>query len=564
MIGWAVETLVATTLLMLLVLAIRGPVRARFGPHIAYALWSIPLARMVLPPLPGDWQWSALFAPAVERMRAAEVVAGALDPSALPADLTDRAIPLALAGDGVPIALVPPTLVTDGAPVAALLIALWIVGGIAFLGYHLAAHALFVARLQRSARLRSVVADGTVRVIETDETTGPLAFGIWRKTIAFPSDFGERYDEQERALALAHELGHHARGDLIANWAALAMLALHWFNPVAWRAYRAFRADQELACDALVLAGRPQSLRHAYGRAIVKSAHGGAVSAACHLHTINDLKGRLKMLTKHEPTPRSRVVAGGITLTGIALAGLALTASGTAAAEKMREGVERATGVELAAIDLPSAIAPLAPVAPVQTAAPGPAPVAEPATPQAPDKPASADGEGKQPVKIIRFKKGDNLVLSVDRVLDQKELDRLVAEAKLSREDAERLARMPEIQIPEIREGKCGKGDGMMVQRKDDKAGGKSVTVICTDRIEAMTLNATKLADVAMADANGARVLALRSRTMGLSSAMMGLRHARKSIEMQDSLSADQKREALAGIDQAIREIAQEQQSPEE
>ncbi|MDG5487033.1 M56 family metallopeptidase [Sphingomonas sp. BGYR3] len=556
MIGWAVETLVATTLLMLLVLAIRGPVRARFGPHIAYALWSIPLARMVLPPLPGDWQWSALFAPAVERMRTAEVVAGALDPSALPADLADRAIPLALAGDSVPVALVPPTLVTDGAPVAALMIALWIVGGIAFLGYHLVAHALFVARLQRSARLRSVVADGTVRVIETDETTGPLAFGIWRKTIAFPSDFGERYDEQERALALAHELGHHARGDLIANWAALAMLALHWFNPVAWRAYRAFRADQELACDALVLAGRPQSLRHAYGRAIVKSAHGGAVSAACHLHTINDLKGRLKMLTKHEPTPRSRVVAGGITLTGIALAGLALTASGTAAAKKMREGVERATGVELAAIDLPSAIAPLAPAAPAQTA--------EPATPETPAKPALPEDEAKRTVKVIRVDKGDARVITVDRGLDQQVLDGLVADKKLWRENAEKLARMPEIQIPEIREGKCGKGDGMMVQRTDDKVGGKSVTVICTDRIEAMTLNATRLADVAMADAKGARVLALRSRTMGLSSAMMGLRHARKSIEMQDSLSADQKREALAGIDQAIREIAQEQQSPEE
>ena len=32
------------------------------------------------------------------------------------------------------------------------------------------------------------------------------------------------------------------------------MLALNWFNPVAWLAFRAFRADQELACDAAVAA----------------------------------------------------------------------------------------------------------------------------------------------------------------------------------------------------------------------------------------------------------------------------------------------------------------------
>ena len=50
MTGWAVETLIATTLLMLLVLAIRGPVRKAFGAHITYALWLLPVARLLLPP----------------------------------------------------------------------------------------------------------------------------------------------------------------------------------------------------------------------------------------------------------------------------------------------------------------------------------------------------------------------------------------------------------------------------------------------------------------------------------------------------------------------------------
>ncbi len=37
--SWAIEMIVASTLLMLLVLALRGPVRKAFGPHMAYALW---------------------------------------------------------------------------------------------------------------------------------------------------------------------------------------------------------------------------------------------------------------------------------------------------------------------------------------------------------------------------------------------------------------------------------------------------------------------------------------------------------------------------------------------
>ena len=54
MIAWAIETLVATTLLMLVILAIRGPFRRTFVPGVAYLLWLLPLARMILPPLPAS------------------------------------------------------------------------------------------------------------------------------------------------------------------------------------------------------------------------------------------------------------------------------------------------------------------------------------------------------------------------------------------------------------------------------------------------------------------------------------------------------------------------------
>ncbi|MFX6040888.1 M56 family metallopeptidase, partial [Acinetobacter baumannii] len=64
-----------------------------------------------------------------------------------------------------------------------------------------------------------------VAIIETDAAAGPLAFGIWRRYVAFPADFRERYDADERSLALEHELAHHDGGDLIANWVALAVLA---------------------------------------------------------------------------------------------------------------------------------------------------------------------------------------------------------------------------------------------------------------------------------------------------------------------------------------------------
>ena len=42
----------------------------------------------------------------------------------------------------------------------------------------------------------------------------------------------------DRELAIAHELAHHRGRDLLANMLAQAVLALHWFNPLAWATNR--------------------------------------------------------------------------------------------------------------------------------------------------------------------------------------------------------------------------------------------------------------------------------------------------------------------------------------
>lgn len=501
MIGWAIEMLIATTLLMLLVLAIRGPVRRAFGPQMAYALWLLPVARLLLPAVPEEWRAHSV------------------------------AVPMAAASDVIAYYVVEPISLSSTPAASAAMVssidwifvglALWVAGGLAFLAYHLIAHARHCARLLKAARVDRTVAQGKVRVIETDAVHGPLAFGVLRKYVAFPCDFSERYDEQERDLALAHELGHHIRGDLIANWVALIVLAIHWFNPVAWKAFRAFRADQEMACDALVLAGRAQALRHAYGRAIVKSAHGGAVSAACHLHTINEVKGRLRMLSKtHKNTP-ARLAAGLIGTSALGLAALGLTASGTQAAETIKVKVEKVTGIKLGQ-DVPAPPA-------------APAPQAAPAPNAAPEAPAKPEG----PVKVRTY---TTTFSSDDKPKDGKRVTKIVmvhADGTQTEND------MPDIEairarIPEIRNAKCaGSADKPVVENFEKD--GKKVMIICSDRIEKITVNAEKMA--------------IDARKMGMGSAMMGLRIARRSIESQPDLSPEQRAKALKGIDEAIAEV---------
>ncbi len=524
MIAWMVETCVATTLLMLLVLALRKPVREQFGPNIAYALWLLPVLRLLMPPLPGAWSFTEFLG---GLNYAAEAPATAAS--------TQTIIDQALVQAQMDMAATATTTVTEanvvtvsGPSLLLVIGTIWAAGALGFLLWHIVSHSRFCANLMRKAEVRRTVADGRVRVIETDAATGPLAFGIWRKYVAFPRDFAERYDPVERNLALAHELGHHLRGDLIANWIALVVLALHWFNPVAWRAFRAFRADQELACDALVLSGRAPALRHAYGRAIVKSAHGGAVSAACHLHTVNELKGRLKMLSKHNPKSRARVTTGIAGAAALTLAGLALTASGA--------------GAVMTQADAPTPpAAPEAPAAPAAVAA-----VQAPETPAAPDAPKAPEGSAEKRVhRIVMVERKDK---------DGKEVKTETRVIRM-KGDGKEFVWTGDMDIDiDVKSMKCGgsKDDAVKVETRD---GDKRKVVICTDRIEMRADAAEAKAKGAEALARRAQVFALASADMGKRHAMMGLKMARSSIEAQTELSAEQKAAALKGIDDAIREL---------
>ncbi len=94
----------------------------------------------------------------------------------------------------------------------------------------------------------------------------------WPRMVA-PADYETRFTAPERALIRAHEQTHITRGDPRSNLVIAAGLVLGWFNPLVHLAARCARLDQELACDAAVVARNPQS-RSLYAQTLLK-AHSG-------------------------------------------------------------------------------------------------------------------------------------------------------------------------------------------------------------------------------------------------------------------------------------------------
>ena len=146
----------------------------------------------------------------------------------------------------------------------------------------------------------------------------PAVVGL-RARIVLPADFDTRYSKVERPLVLAHERAHVARRDVWWNAFAALLCVLHWFNPVAWWALRRFRTDQELACDAEVLARMPER-RRSYGEALMKaqlSAFPGPL--ACQWPGTHPLKERIEMLGMDLPK-KSRRIAGATLVIAVSVA----------------------------------------------------------------------------------------------------------------------------------------------------------------------------------------------------------------------------------------------------
>jgi len=215
----------------------------------AAALVALPVLSMVLPAM---------------RVRFANRV--------LPADTTlvfrmSSAVPAAITGTSLPgqaaVASASSARAVPDRPLTSkdALVLLWALGIAAGFAQMLAGSAL-LARTRRRARISPdqqtadalalrMGIDAPVEILET-EAVMPMTFGVLRPTVLLP-DTARSWSEERRHVVLLHELAHIARGDAATQLIARAALALHWWNPLAWFAWREFLKERERATDDLVL-----------------------------------------------------------------------------------------------------------------------------------------------------------------------------------------------------------------------------------------------------------------------------------------------------------------------
>ncbi len=101
-----------------------------------------------------------------------------------------------------------------------------------------------------------------VRVIESDEASMPMTWGVHRPTLLVPADAAV-WPEWKCRNILLHELAHVERRDCLTQIVAQIACAVYWFNPLSWVAAHRMRVERELACDDRVISAGSTATEYA-------------------------------------------------------------------------------------------------------------------------------------------------------------------------------------------------------------------------------------------------------------------------------------------------------------
>ncbi len=211
------------------------------------------------------------------------------------------------------------------------MLALWLAGAAAYLGWSIYTHFQFRTELDRFSKpaAEEITAmwaresklagwNWTTPVYVSEKLQSPMIVGI-RKTkmeVYLPD---KAYTDRELQLIFRHEVRHILRRDNETKLAWTVIRALLWFNPLVWMASRRAAEDIELSCDEYVLQDADEMTRMYYADILLNTAGDSRGFSTCLSAAAQTLRHRLKCVV----TPPKRF--SGSVLLALAVIFLLLT-----------------------------------------------------------------------------------------------------------------------------------------------------------------------------------------------------------------------------------------------
>ena len=338
--------LITSSILILLLAALRPLLRGRIDPRLQYALWLIIALRLLVPVEPATSAYSALaLLDSAERpAQVAQAIGQAHVP--IPAQSYDSAYVQVIREyeeNGVDTTRLSDRELeqvdaqarerSQGSTLAQLFEKyarpLWL-GGAALAGLWFL---LVNLRLRRKLRTAELVAEdpfAQLPVYVSDALPSPCLCGIFRPAIYVTPHAAQDPDRLRHVLA--HESTHYRHRDHWWGLARCLCLCLYWFDPLVWWAAALSRQDCELACDAGAIRRLGEAERIPYGRTLVDMIAAGRCSLMQTATTMTGGRRRVRQRVRLIARKPKTVIAVALAL--VLVLGAAVGCTFTGAPEK--------------------------------------------------------------------------------------------------------------------------------------------------------------------------------------------------------------------------------------
>ena len=228
---------------------------------------------------------------------------------------------------------------------SSLLLIGWLLGTTVFIGVSLRLHSRFLRVVDESHLAGVTLVEDAMGLAEkmglssfpqlrtTTAHVAPLVTGGWRqRVILLPQRLLAQLSRDQTRAVLAHELAHVRRRDHLVQLLKFSVLALYWWNPLAWWASRRLDQSQEACCDAWVAWALPDH-RRTYSQTLLQTVeflteHQAMPAVAGTFMGRCVLERRIEMIL-NQTVPRriSRRATGFILAIGLAVLPIVFTAA---------------------------------------------------------------------------------------------------------------------------------------------------------------------------------------------------------------------------------------------
>lgn len=163
-----------------------------------------------------------------------------------------------------------------------------------------------------SSRISAAKLHRKITVKVSDRVVSPLTYGVINPVIILPKSLPA--DSEEMRFALAHELVHIRRFDVLLKVVLTAAACVHWFNPLAWAMLSLAGRDIELSCDEAVLE-QLGCKREDYAMALIRLEERRSISTGAAFGR-NAVRERIEAIMKFKKTTLAGIIFSACLIAG--------------------------------------------------------------------------------------------------------------------------------------------------------------------------------------------------------------------------------------------------------